>query len=1143
MAFNPGRNIGRVSIRVVPDTKDFNKDVRRDLERTAKDVRARIRVEGADFDREQVKRDLEKQLNDVRGLRVDAYVKATVDSAKVNRVLVRKSLQKEFDEMGLRVKIAAELANAEEFKHEVHKLIHDVEKESVDVTVKPHTLGYRAEMAYALRDRIVNVYVKLEPVALAKATAALTALSGARIAGNWLDDISDMARNLDKNLPSIIGWTTGITSLLAGLTSAAGSLVSIGEGLFSISPMLLVIPGLAINAIGSLIALIVAWKDAGNQLAPLADGMNELGEIINTTYWDRARQPILDLVNGLMPQLKNAFRDLSSGVGEFTGALAQAFGEELSGGKLEAIFGGIAEGWRVLGSGASGFAGAIVNLSSIAAVYTPRLAAWFVRQANTFDSWLSAISTDGRLGEWMEDAIKNMYALWDATKGIAGVFAGIFRAAEAAGSEGLIGFADLMQRWERVVNSADFQRGLTAVFKGSYAAMEAFGDAIKAVGRLFADLSGPVERFIGGAGEFLAGLVGSIADALNTPIFGKGLDDFTNGLKAALEGIKPSLQPIADTFGGLVGLLGDMAANLLPAAAQVIADLTPAFNGIIDAVKPVLPDLAAALTDISGTLGPAIADFVEASGPAFQDALKEIASALTEAAPMIAEAARQLGSLVAGLNTWSNNNKGFFDNLALMLTPDGDKWKVKLEQSADVGPLRGDTGFVLPRFNAEDAASIDAYAKSIVRVYKEQLAKGGPEAGQAFLDGLKGIDMPSPLMDQLKQRFGPDLDQELNSRGREGGGKFTSGLRDGMNANPELLGSSVGLLRTNLGAFTLDSGTWLSPAGQRIMQGVRTGAEAEQPGIVTWLAGLGTPFGDAMAGAASWLFGRGGEAMNGFKDGAVTGVDPATGVFTGLNLGLNGATADASTWMNMRGGEAMAGFRTGADGGTEATKGIFSGLNGHLTGATGGAGGWLNGRGSEAMSGFAGGADGRTWEVRNTFGGLSGIVSGSIPNPWGLIYGAGSAIMSGFLSGLRSMWGNVQSFVGGIAGWIAANKGPEAYDRQLLVPAGGWIMGGLLRGLERGFGDVQARVATMATDLRSEFESGLSGEISGGIELSASAARQVAKATARTRAAAASGESAASERGDVNVHIHNPITRDLEQEAWEAAQIIGGPGV
>ena len=1052
MAFNPGRNIGRVSIRVVPDTKNFNKELRRQLLDTVRNVKATVKVL-VDVDKDALKRSLDQQMGSLKDVAVN--LRPTIDTreAEANARRLRESIERQIGKFGdFKANVKALLTDREEFERDVKRLVDRAERHGVDIPVAVKTAVARAQLTILARDRVVTFFTRVNKASIQSTAATLAALSGTRIAGQWIEDIADFSRDLDKNLPRILGWTTSITSAFAAVAASVAGLVGIGQGLVAMLPGLHVLPGLAINAIGSLAALIVAWKDAKNQLAPLADGMREIGQIINTTYWDRARQPILDLVTGLLPQMRNAFRELSMGVGDFTAALANAFGNELGNGRFESIFGGIAEGWRTLASGADGFAGAIVNLSEIAARYTPRLAAWFVRQANTFDAWLTAIATDGRLSDWMEGAIDAMYDLWDATKAVSGVFSGLWRAADAAGSDGLRGFASLMQSWESVVNSVDFQRGLAAIFRGSFAAMESFGDAIRAVGRLVADLDGSFEKFISSSGAFLGGLVEAAANALNNVKFEVGLNEFSNGLLAALEGIRPSLQPIAETFGNLLGLMGELARNALPAAAQVIADLTPTLDGIIAAVKPVLPDLAKALTDISGTLGPAIADFVTAAGPAFQSIVRELADALVGLAPAVAELARVLADVVRGLNTWSENNKGFFDKLALDMTPDDQKWKVRVEQSAG-GMLRSAGGWVLPKFDAADQASVDAYASAIVRAYKDRLAKGGPESGRAFLEGLKSVDMPGPIMEQLKQRFGPDLNQELNSRGRDGGGTFSRGLAEGMRHGTDIE-SSVDGLRSRLVNSTANASSWLNPSGVAVMAGFRTGTETQVPSLSSYLGSLGGPLSDAMSGASAWLSGRGDEAMGG--------------------------------------------FRSGADGRVIDTSALFGGLGGVLQAAVSGASQWLNGRGSEAMGGFRSGADGGLPGVRGVFGSLLGIVSNAIPNPAGLLFGAGGAIMSGLLSGLRSAWEGVKSFVSGIAGWIAANKGPESYDRVLLEPAGQWIMSGLERGLERGFGRVRSRVSGMADALRGDFADGLQGQYAAGLDVSASAARSFAQ-TAKTK--------------------------------------------
>ncbi len=74
---------------------------------------------------------------------------------------------------------------------------------------------------------------------------------------------------------------------------------------------------------------------------------------------------------------------------------------------------------------------------------------------------------------------------------------------------------------------------------------------------------------------------------------------------------------------------------------------------------------------------------------------------------------------------------------------------------------------------------------------------------------------------------------------------------------------------------------------------------------------------------------------------------------------------------------------------------------------------------------------------------------------------AGRHIMNSFLNGLKAVWNTVKDFVGGIGNWIKSHKGPESYDKRLLIPAGRFIMGGLAQGLKDNFTLVKDQVNTV----------------------------------------------------------------------------------
>lgn len=98
--------------------------------------------------------------------------------------------------------------------------------------------------------------------------------------------------------------------------------------------------------------------------------------------------------------------------------------------------------------------------------------------------------------------------------------------------------------------------------------------------------------------------------------------------------------------------------------------------------------------------------------------------------------------------------------------------------------------------------------------------------------------------------------------------------------------------------------------------------------------------------------------------------------------------------------------------------------------------------------------------VLNWFRNLPQSIMNIFANAGQWLWNAGSNIINGLWDGLKSAWGNVTGWVGGLGDWIAAHKGPPAYDKTLLVTNGKLIMQGLARGLTKGFdSDVRAAVS------------------------------------------------------------------------------------
>lgn len=116
-------------------------------------------------------------------------------------------------------------------------------------------------------------------------------------------------------------------------------------------------------------------------------------------------------------------------------------------------------------------------------------------------------------------------------------------------------------------------------------------------------------------------------------------------------------------------------------------------------------------------------------------------------------------------------------------------------------------------------------------------------------------------------------------------------------------------------------------------------------------------------------------------------------------------------------------------------------------------------------TGVSNGINGVLNFVRN----LPSRILSALGNVGNLLFNAGKSIIDGLWNGLKSAIGGVFNWVGGIANTILSLKGPEEYDKKLLIKPGEWIIQGLGEGLQDEFSNVEDQVSGMADKIATSF--------------------------------------------------------------------------
>lgn len=643
MAGPGGVEVGRASVRVLPDTTKFRGALQKYLDRTEKQqkpLKLRLGIDSAAFQTtlKGAVDAAESTLKDVQvGMDVDSAslasgVRGAVTAAE--SAVGQLDIPMDVDASSLAAKVRKAMGSAQDAVKNLNvELNLNVGRfiAAAHATVKAASTGLRAHVKLVLD-------TKGFAAALAVATTAANFFGASML--------SSIA-----SLPQFIGMLGMATVAAAGLAAPLAAAASAAVG--AIAPMAALGVAMAPAAIGAAAMAVGTLKMAFNgmgdamsaesaedfnaaiqDMAPAAQeaavslrGLKEqfsgIGQEVQGTFF--ANISNLGDLSSLVEPLRMTMTGLASDMGNATAGLV-SFVSQGSG--LSAVQTLLHHSGAAASDLSYAFADVLKGITSVGAAAAPMFAAMTAGWAESAAGWAESMNAgfqDGSLQTYFQEAVTSAQQLWGVLSQLGSIVSGVFGAMSAAGQPFLGTMGQAITATEQWVNSA---QGM-ATMEGFFTAMST---AVAAILPIFGQLANIIGTVVAPA---LAGLVTQIAPAISTLV---------TGLGEGLAGIAPSLAPLGAAFSAIATAI----APILPVLGQLIGQ-------VVTALSPALASLAPLIEVIAGvfaTLAPVVGRIAEILGGVLTMALQALTpwwDVLGQAIAMLAPYLMQVAEIFGGL--------------------------------------------------------------------------------------------------------------------------------------------------------------------------------------------------------------------------------------------------------------------------------------------------------------------------------------------------------------------------------------------------------------------------------------------------------------------------------------------------------------
>ena len=696
--------IGRLSLKVYPDTSEFRKRAQAEadaIEKKLKPIKLKVELDSDDAVREaerthdrveremdtvQIETDLDTEPAEAEAKTFAQKLKRTMKDVAVNLNLnsgqalaemaaTMKALQATAQDIHVQMKI-----DAENLTNTLDELASKMRPPTVAVKTKPDLKSIaktKATIWAAFMDKL-DIKIDVKP-----ARAALDTL--ARSTG--MRALYDMHRkkfkafaNLDKMALQVGQLGLAFQSLGGVLTATAGNLLSWGRDLGSIVGIALPLPGILTGIGLAAWNMKVAFADAGKYLPKFAGQWDALQKSMSKNFWAQAQKPMQMMIAKLFPKFERGMKSVSTQLGKFTGELAKGFTTSL-GGRLDGMMGNLATSIQIAARGAKDLANGLSILVDFGMKQLPALADAFVDLTTDFNTFMMTSENNGNLQKWTSEAVTNLKALGSVVWDTGRILAGLGSAAAAAGASTLQTLADTMNRAANVVSSGPFQAALTSFLADVYKFSDAVGAAVgRAVSQIATELGPMFGKSLAALGPTLAASIDSLFRGLTAPASVANFASFFEGLRQGLANLQPAFDVLGQKVSSVFSILGTAFKNLSLIVGSFVQELAVIIGYV---QKP--------LEDLMNALGPSMKANLDAIRPAIDGIGQAFATVLGALKPV----ADSLGSLKLVLAPFAEIIGNVAKTVANFLKPVFEQWAgIMPELAESVGQLMSKFSFL-----------------------------------------------------------------------------------------------------------------------------------------------------------------------------------------------------------------------------------------------------------------------------------------------------------------------------------------------------------------------------------------------------------------------------------------------------------------